>query len=71
MRTFFHCCLVHIMVVCGRARPVWTRRGGSPICVSEAIAGDTFSLAKPAISREEERDIIASLRQILTEEGGL
>jgi hypothetical protein len=43
----------------------------SPVCVSETVAGDTFSLAKPAISREEERDLIASLRQILSEEGGL
>lgn len=60
------------MVETGKARLIETHPGdASPICVFEMVAGNTLSLAKPAISREEEQDLIASLRQIIDEEGGL
>jgi hypothetical protein len=66
-----HYCLALVMVESGVARLVETQAGDSPVCVFETMAGDTFSLVKPAISREEELELIASLREILNEEGGL
>jgi hypothetical protein len=42
----------------------------SPMCVFETIAGDTFSVARPLISREQEASLVAELREILEEEGG-
>jgi hypothetical protein len=71
-RAAFHYSLALVMVEAGKGRLVETLPGDtSPVCVLETIAGDTFSLTKPAISREEERDLVASLRQMLDEEGGL
>jgi hypothetical protein len=61
VRAALHCCLALVMVESGNARVVETLPGDtSPICVFETMAGDTFSLAKPTISREEEQDLIAS-----------
>jgi hypothetical protein len=72
VRAALHYCLAVVMVEAGKARVVETLPGDtSPICVYETMAGDTFSLVKPAISQEEEEDLIATLRQIINEEGGL
>ena len=60
------------MVQAGEARLVETRPGdASPVCVFETVAGDTFSIAKPRITKEQEADLIDHIRDILEEEGGL
>jgi hypothetical protein len=71
VRAAFHYCLALVMIESGKARLVETRPGDSPVCVFETVAGDTFCLPKPPISRDEEQDLIATLREILSEEGGL
>jgi hypothetical protein len=53
VRAALHYCLSLVMVESGNARLIETRPGdASPICVFETVAGDTFSLAKPAISQK-------------------
>jgi hypothetical protein len=71
VRAAFHYCLALVMVESGKARLIETRPGDSPVCVFETMAGDTLTLVKPAISWEEEQDLIATLRQIVNEEGRL
>jgi len=41
----------------------------SPICIFESTAGDSFSVPRPAMSQEEEMEVIASLIEILNDEG--
>jgi len=51
-RAAFACCLAVAMVEDGKARLVETRAGdASPVCVFGTIAGDTFSIAKPRITK--------------------
>ncbi len=41
----------------------------SPILVFESTAGDTFSVERPPISKEQEAGVITLLREILEDEG--
>ena len=41
------------------------------VCTFETVAGEQFSLARPAMSKEVEADVREMLREILDEEGGL
>ena len=71
-RAAFAYCLAVAMVLDGKARLVETRPGdASPVCVFETVAGDTFSMAKPRITKEQEAALIDHIRDILEEEGGL
>jgi hypothetical protein len=71
LQAAFHHCPALVMVESGVARLVETRSGDSPVCVFETIAGDQFSLPKPAMRSEVEQGIIANLREIMNEEGVL
>jgi hypothetical protein len=68
VRAAFHYCLTLVMVESGKTRLVETRAGDSPDCMFETVVGKTLSLPRPAISREEEQDLIATLQQIINEE---
>ncbi len=71
-RAAFAYCLALAMVLDGKARLVETRPGdSSPVCVFETVAGDTFSIARPRITKEQEAALIDTIRDILEEEGGL
>jgi hypothetical protein len=71
-RTAFHYCLCLMMVEAGKMRLVQTMPGDdSPVCLFEASSGEQFSVSKPRLSPAEERELMAGLRQILEEEGGL
>ena len=71
-RAAFAYCRAVAMVQGGKARLVETRPGdASPACVFETIAGDTFSVAKPGITKDQEAALIDHIRDILEEEGGL
>jgi len=70
VRAALYYCLAQVMVESGVARLVETLPGDTaPICVFETVAGDTFSLAKAAISAQEEEELIATLRQLFDGEG--
>ncbi len=71
-RAAFAYCLAVAMVQAGKARLVETRAGdASAVCVFETVAGDTFSMAKPRITKEQEAALIDAIRHILEEAGGL
>ena len=71
-RAAFAYCLALAMVLDGKARLVETRPGdASPVCVFETVAGDTFSVAKPRLTKEQEAGLIDTIRDILEEEGWL
>ena len=59
----------------GRGRqspPVGQELGeAGAVCTFETVAGEQFSLARPAMSKEVEADVREMLRAILDEEGGL
>jgi hypothetical protein len=70
VRAALHYCLALVMVETGVARLVETLPGDTaPICVFETVTGETFCLAKAAIGRQEEEELIATLRQLFDEEG--
>ena len=69
-REIFQYCLCLMMVEVGKMRLVDTVPGEmSPICVFESSAGETFSVARPPMSQEEEAEVIGVLREILDDEG--
>ena len=71
-RAAFAYCLAVPMVQAGKARLVETRPGDAPpICVFKTVAGDTFSIAKPRMTKEQEAALIDTIRDILEEEGGM
>jgi hypothetical protein len=39
------------------------------VCTFETVAGERFSLTRPAMSKEVEEDVKEMLREILEEEG--
>ena len=56
----------------GKMRLVETIPGESgPYCVFVTIAGDSFSVTKPPISKETEAALVEQLRAILDDEGEL
>ena len=70
VREMFYYCVALAMAVAGKARLVETVPGANgPVCVFESSAGERFSLAKPAMTAEQEATVKAMLRAIL-EEGG-
>jgi hypothetical protein len=70
VREVFQYCLCLMMVEAGKMRLVDTVPGeASPICIFETVAGDTFSVPRPALSQEEEAEVINVLRGILKDEG--
>lgn len=69
LRTAFQYCLCSIMVEAGEMQLVETLRdNGGTICTFETIAGDVFSVAKPAITQEQEAALIKLLGIKLDEE---
>ncbi len=72
VRAAFAYCLAVAMAQDGKARLVETRPGdASPVCVFETLAGDTFSIAKPRVTKEQQAALIDTIRDILEEEGRL
>ena len=72
VREAFRYCLALAMVEAGKARLVGHEPGEvGAVCTFETAAGEQFSLAKPAMSKEVEADVREMLRAILDEEGGL
>ena len=72
VREVFQYCLCLMMVEAGKMRLVDTVPGeASPISVFGLAAGETFSVARPPMSQEEEAGVIAMLREILKDEGML
>jgi hypothetical protein len=72
VREIFQYCLCLMMVEAGKMRLVGTVPGeASPICIFESTAGESFSVARPPMSQEEEAEVIAMLREILKDEGML
>ncbi len=71
-RDAFNYCLALMMVEAGKARLVETVPGESgEVCTFKTVTGDTFSLARPPMSEEQEAGVIATLRDILEDEGEL
>ncbi|HET6443393.1 MAG TPA: hypothetical protein VFI27_02345 [candidate division Zixibacteria bacterium] len=72
VREVFQYCLCLMMVEAGKMRLVDTVPGeASPISVFESAAGESFSVARPPMSQEEEAEVKAMLREILKDEGML
>ena len=72
VREVFQYCLCLMMVEAGKMRLVDTVPGeASPISVFESAAGESFSVARPPMSQEEEAEVITVLRDILNDEGML
>jgi hypothetical protein len=70
VQIIFQYCLCLLMEEVGKMRLVETIPGESgPYCVFETIAGDTFSVTKPPISKETEAALVERLRVILDDEG--
>ena len=71
-REAFRYCLALAMVEAGKARLVGQEPGeAGAVCIFETVAGEQFSLARPAMSKEVEAAVREMLREILEEEGGL
>ena len=70
IREAFHYCLCLMMVETGKMKLIGTIPGdSSQLCLFETITGEQFSIPKPPVSNEEEREIMEVLRDILREEG--
>ncbi|UCC53013.1 MAG: hypothetical protein JSV68_03420 [Anaerolineaceae bacterium] len=70
VREIFQYCLCLMMAKADKMRLVDRIPGeASVICVFESSAGETFSVARPPMSQEEEAEVIAVLREILDDEG--
>jgi hypothetical protein len=69
LQTAFVYCLCSMMVEAGKMQLVETLPdNGGTICTFETIAGDVFSIAKPAINQEQEAALIKLLEIKLDEE---
>ncbi len=44
---------------------------GGEVCAFETTVGDTFTVTKPQVTKEQEAAVIEMLREILEEAGGL
>ena len=63
-------CLALIMVEAGKAKLISITPGDTgPLCTFETTTGTRLSLAKPALSDEQEGEVKQLLRRILDEEG--
>jgi hypothetical protein len=72
VRDIFAYCLCLMMVEIGRMNLAHTLPGEvSPICLFSTVAGDTFSVHRPPMSQEQEGEMVATLREILKDEGML
>lgn len=72
VRDAFSYCLCLLMVQAGKMRLVRKVAGEQgKIYVFETTVGDTFSVARPAINKEQEAALIDVLREILKEEEGV
>ena len=70
VQTNFQYCLALLMVEAGKAELVKTEAGeAGPLCTFKTVAGDVFTVSKPAISKEDEVILIKRLRDVLGEEG--
>ena len=59
-----------MMVEAGKMELVETRPGdASPLCVFQTATGETFSVSRPAMSPDEEANLVATLRDLLRDEG--
>jgi hypothetical protein len=71
-REAFRYCLALTMVEAGKACLVAVEPGeNGAVCVFESSAGEQFSLARPAITAEQEAAVKEMLREILRDEGWL
>lgn len=69
VQTNFQYCVALLMAEAGKAELVETIASESgPLCTFETVAGDVFTIPKPAISKEDEAAIIEQLRVILDDE---
>jgi hypothetical protein len=70
VREIFQYCLCLMMVEAGKMQLVEMLPGeASAICVFKSSAGETFSVARPTMSQEEEAEVITVLGEILTDGG--
>lgn len=70
VREAFAYCLCLMMVEAGKMRLLETVVGEEvPIYVFESAAGEAFGVPRPAMSQEAEAELIATLRDILEDEG--
>ena len=68
VRAAFNYFVALLMVEAGKAKLIETRPGDvGSICVFESSAGERFSLVRPGMSEERERE----MREVLKEEGYL
>lgn len=68
VQVIFRYCLCLLMVETGKARLVETIPSESgPVCTFETIAGDRFSIPKPAMNPEQEAALRERLRNMLDE----
>ena len=66
VRIIFQYCLCLIMVEAGKMQLVETLPDNSgAICTFETVAGDTFSIAQPQISKEQEAALVQMLKSKL------
>ncbi len=72
VRAAFNYFVALLMVEAGKAKLIETRPGeAGRMCVFESSAGEVFSLVRPGINEEQEREVVERLRRILEEEGYL
>jgi hypothetical protein len=72
VREMFYYCLALGLAAAGKISLVQAFPGeNGMICVFESSAGEWFTLAKPAMTKEQEATVKAMLRVILVEEGWL
>lgn len=70
VRQAFQYCLCLLMIEAGVLRLLHMIPGDSlPLCVFETAVGETFTIPRPPLSREQEEDLLTGLRQILDDEG--
>ena len=70
VREAFRYCLALAMVEAGKACLVGQEPGeAGAVCTFETVAGEQFSLARPAMSKKVEAEVKEMLREILEEEG--
>ncbi len=72
VREAFRYCLALAMVEAGKACLVAAEPGeAGAVCTFETVAGEQFSLARPAMSKKVETEVKEMLREILSKEGKL
>ena len=70
VREAFQYCLCLLMVESDNMKLVKTLPGDErKICYFETSAGEAFAIPRPAITAEQEADVIETLREILRDEG--